>query len=98
MTLTYQGKLFAEYPDVVSVKPVSYTHLDVYKRQAPEENAPAASPQPKQGNSQPAPASALQRADQPATRDVYKRQPSRVSGSTRRNWSSSFGAATALRR
>ena len=32
---------------------------------APEENAPAASPQPKQGNSQPAPASALQRADQP---------------------------------
>ena len=27
---------------------------------APEENAPAASPQPKQGNSQPAPASALQ--------------------------------------
>ena len=37
---------------------------------APEENAPAASPQPKQGNSQPAPASALQRADQPATRSA----------------------------
>ena len=35
---------------------------------APEENAPAANPQPKQGNSQPTPASATQRADQPATR------------------------------
>lgn len=43
---------------------------------APEENAPAASPQPKQGNSQPAPASALQRADQPATRsDSQQTQP-----------------------
>ena len=43
---------------------------------APEENAPAASPQPKQGNSQPAPASALQIADQPATRsDSQQTQP-----------------------
>lgn len=43
---------------------------------APEENAPAASPQPKQGNSQPTPASALQRADQPATRsDSQQTQP-----------------------
>ena len=43
---------------------------------APEENAPAANPQPKQGNSQPAPASALQRADQPATRsDSQQTQP-----------------------
>ena len=43
---------------------------------APEENATAASPQPKQGNSQPAPVSALQRADQPATRsDSQQTQP-----------------------
>ena len=43
---------------------------------APEENAPAASPQPKQGNSQPAPAPASQRADQPATRsDSQQTQP-----------------------
>ena len=43
---------------------------------APEENAPAANPQPKQGNSQPTPASALQRADQPATRsDSQQTQP-----------------------
>ena len=37
---------------------------------APEENATAANPQPKQGNSQPAPAPASQRADQPATRSA----------------------------
>ena len=37
---------------------------------APEENAPAANPQPKQGNSQPTPASATQRADRPAIRSA----------------------------
>ena len=47
---------------------------------APEENAPAASPQPKQGNFQPAPASAPQRADQPATRsDSQQTQPAQQS-------------------
>lgn len=37
---------------------------------APEENAPAASPQPKQGNSQPTPAPASQRAELPTTRST----------------------------
>ena len=37
---------------------------------APEENAPAANPQPKQGNSQPTPASATQRAELPTTRSA----------------------------
>ena len=37
---------------------------------APEENAPAANPQPKQGNSQPTPASAPQRADRSTTRSA----------------------------
>ena len=42
----------------------------------PEENAPAANPQPKQGNSQPTPASAPQRADRPTTRsDSQQTQP-----------------------
>ncbi len=43
---------------------------------APEENAPAANPQPKQGNSQPTPASALQRADRPTTRSDSQQTPS----------------------
>lgn len=43
---------------------------------APEENAPAASPQPKQGNSQPTPASAPQRADRPTTRSDSQQTPS----------------------
>ena len=37
---------------------------------APEENAPAANPQPKQGNSQPTPAPASQRAELPTTRSA----------------------------
>lgn len=43
---------------------------------APEENAPAANPQPKQGNSQPTPASAPQRADRPTTRSDSQQTPS----------------------
>ena len=43
---------------------------------APEENATAASPQPKQGNSQSTPASAPQRADRPTTRSDSQQTPS----------------------
>ena len=43
---------------------------------APEENATAANPQPKQGNSQPTPAPASQRAELPTTRSDSQQTPS----------------------
>ena len=48
---------------------------------APEENAPAANPQPKQGNSQPTPAPASQRAELPTTRSASQQTQSRAAAS-----------------